>query len=70
MTPYHNHEPMKMNLLLAREDPPRLEGEFSRSFKDFVNVSGPGERAVEGEIEGKLLIKYSCALARRLRSDP
>eukprot|EP00026_Physarum_polycephalum_P003770 Phypoly_transcript_03784.p1 GENE.Phypoly_transcript_03784~~Phypoly_transcript_03784.p1 ORF type:complete len:690 (+),score=170.04 Phypoly_transcript_03784:309-2072(+) len=38
MTPYHNHEPMKMNLMLARDDPPRLEGEFSRSFKDFVNL--------------------------------
>lgn len=39
MPPYHDQEPMKMNLLLARGDPPRLEGDFSRSFKDFVNVS-------------------------------
>lgn len=36
--PLAEQEPMKINLLLARADPPRLEGDFSRSFKDFVNV--------------------------------
>jgi len=37
--PYINYDPMKAtSIIISRESPPKLEGDFSRAFKDFVQL--------------------------------